>query len=94
MIKAETLHGIIDLCLGTNEKGEKEFLYICVRPELYDTYYEYIVNNDAFEPEDFGTIILRGKGSPSTETKALLEKEYGLWNGLEERLQMITEEVY
>lgn len=77
---------VIDLCVGTNDEGQKIYVYTKVTTDRYAAYKDAAFGSDIFDPEDYGEIIAQGFGTPPVDLITRLKKEYAFWDGFEDAM--------
>jgi len=65
------------LIQGTNPFGERIYCYLEVDYKTYQIIKPKMLNNEQFNPRDYGRIVAAGLGQPSDETRAEIKEEYG-----------------
>ncbi len=78
---------IICLMTGERENGESGWVFVAVRPSLYEVFHTRCTNGEELLPEAFGEIIAHGTGlPPPAEVVKRMQSRYGFDPHFSERL--------
>jgi len=78
---------IICLMTGATDSGEDGWVFIAVRPSLYELFYIRCKMGDELLPEAFGEVIAHGKGlPPPADVVKHMQRRYGFDPHFSDRL--------
>jgi len=83
----EQITGVIELCSGYDPDDNPFFVYIEIRPDMFEEYLWRHRKKLPLELTDYGTILYRGDGlQPDAALKAELEAKFGINHNFEKDL--------
>lgn len=78
---------IICLMTGAMDNGEDGWVFIAVRPSLYELFYASCKHGDELLPEAYGEVIAHGKGlPPPADVVKRMQNRYGFDPHFSDRL--------